>query len=160
MLYFSKCLCMDSFCHLLPFSLVLNIYLFSCIRPQLQHMRASLHHAGSFIVAHGLSSSGTNSQPHDMWDLQFPNQGLNPHACIIRRIPNQWTTREVPSLSPLQLSLKIARVALKLRTALQVSTLVTAVICSLMMKKQRDQEAKKIFLFSQERERDRKWATP
>jgi len=95
-----------------------------------------------------------------MWDLSSLTRAETHMPCITRRILNQWTSREVPSLSPLQWSLKIARVALKLRIALQVSTLVTAAIFSLMMKKQRDQEAKRIFLFSQERERDRKWATP
>ena len=77
----------------------LKIYLFGCVGSQ-------LYHAGSFIVYHGLSSSGTQAQiPHGMWDLSPPTRHQSFVPCIASWILNHWTTRECPYLYYLLLRL-------------------------------------------------------
>ena len=58
--------------------------------------RSLLHHAGSYIVAHGLQlwCAGFVASWHV--GSQFPNQGSTLGPYIARQILHHWTTREVP----------------------------------------------------------------
>ena len=69
----------------------LNIYSFICIGSYLRH-------AGSFIVAHGLSSWGEQAKLlHGTWDLSSPTRDWTHAPCIARWILNHQTTGEVPT---------------------------------------------------------------
>ena len=84
------------------------IYLFGCIRSQLQHTGSSSRHAGSFVVVLGLLSScnyGLHScstwalqlwRGCSIWDLSSPTRDQTHVPCTGRQILNHWTTREVP----------------------------------------------------------------
>ena len=68
--------------------------------PCLMH---NLSHAGSFAVAHGLSSCGTSpavvgcrSFPLSMWDPSFPTRDQTHIPYTTKWILNHWTTGEVP----------------------------------------------------------------
>ena len=54
-----------------------------------------LWHTDSLVVAPGLQSTWVQL-PHGMWDFSSLTRGRTPVHCIARRIPNHWTTREVP----------------------------------------------------------------
>ena len=74
-----------------------NIYLFGCTGSWWWHLRSSLHHAGYFIAAHGLSSCGMQDQlPHSMWDLSSWTKDRTRTPCMAKQVLNHWTAREVP----------------------------------------------------------------
>ena len=75
-----------------------------CVRFQSQ-----LRDAGSFVVAHRLSSCASGAYLlHNMRDLSSLTRGSIYIPCILRQILNHWTTREVPTLIFLLLQLQIA----------------------------------------------------
>ena len=74
--------------------------LFDCVGSQLQHVGSLLHHAGSFVAVHRLSSCGVWAQLLlCIWESQFPKQGLTFVPYLARQIHNHWTTRKVPDES-------------------------------------------------------------
>ena len=73
------------------------IYLHGCIGSQLQHEGTPLHHTGSFIVVHGLSSSVPAQLVQGMWNLSSQTRGRTHVPCKANF--NHWPTRE--ALKPL-----------------------------------------------------------
>ena len=74
-----------------------KLYFCGWFRSQLQHAGSLLHHGGSFITTHRLSSCGAQDQFFcSIWDPSSPVRDQTSIPCIAGLTPNHWTTREVP----------------------------------------------------------------